>query len=244
MTIASGLATLQEGGRVNTALTQPFFIPAGVTTLRFTIDSATLGDAPDRPPDAFEAALLDARTLQPLTQTAAGLADTDAFLNIQSDGTFFASPQVTIIGADQNGGLLGDNVPRMIELDISKVPANTLAVVSFDLIGFGAPGSSVAIGNAQVTNNAPHAPVAVPDLATTNEDTAVSISDSENDTAAGAPLDPASVVDRAGARGTARPHSIRRPAKSPTHRPRAISAATRSPITCATPTACCPTMPP
>ena len=54
------------------------------------LDSATLGAAANRAPDAFEAALLDARTLKPLTQTAAGLTATDAFLNIQSDGTFFA----------------------------------------------------------------------------------------------------------------------------------------------------------
>ncbi len=57
VTAGNSEATLQDGGEVNTALTQAFFIPAGATTLTFLIDSATLGDAANLPPDAFEAAL-------------------------------------------------------------------------------------------------------------------------------------------------------------------------------------------
>ncbi len=111
--------------------------------MRFTVDAALLVSADGLPPDAFEVALLDANTLQPLTQTAAGLASTDAFLNVQSDGSYFASPEVTISNLGQNGGILGSAVPRLIELDVSGIPANTLAVISFDLLGFGAQGSSV-----------------------------------------------------------------------------------------------------
>ena len=136
VTVANGSATLLDGGPINTALTQAFLIPNGTTTLSFLIDSATLGESPNMPPDAFEVALLNARTLQPLTSTVTGLSDTDAFLNVQSDGTYFASPLVTIANLTQNGGILGDTMPRLVELDVSGVPANTLAVLSFDLIGF------------------------------------------------------------------------------------------------------------
>jgi YD repeat-containing protein len=204
VTIASGEATLQEGGQVSTALTQAFFIPAGATTLSFLIDSATLAAAANRPPDAFEVALLDAKTLQPLTPAATGLADTDAFLNVQSDGTLFAGPGATVLNLDRNGGILGNTVPRVVELDVSKVPANTLAVVSFDLLGFGAAGSSVTVSDAAVSANPVLTPVAVDDTATTPENTPVSIPVLQNDSDVSAALDPGSVtVVRAPQHGTA-----------------------------------------
>ncbi len=188
VTVASGAATLQEGGQVSTALTQPFFVPSGVTTLRFTIVSAALGTAANQPPDAFEAALLDAHSLQPLTQTAAGLGNTDAFLNVQSDGTVFSSPQVTIVNTGQNTG------SRVIELDISGVAPGTLAVLSFDLLGFGAAGSQVTLDDILVTADALHNPVANADVVTTPENTAVSVAVLQNDTAPGSVLDPTTVV--------------------------------------------------
>src|SRR5262249_12935086 len=129
--VAGGAAVLEEDARVTTALTQPFFVPAGVTTLRFTIVSAALGAEAGQPPDAFEVALLNATTLQPLVGTAVGLTGTDAFLNAQSDGRFFAGPGVSVSGLGQGGTLVGPGGVRLVQLDIRGVPANTLAVLSF-----------------------------------------------------------------------------------------------------------------
>ena len=47
---------------------------------------------PATPPDAFEAALLDAQTMAPLADTATGLTHTDSLLNIQANGQVFFSP--------------------------------------------------------------------------------------------------------------------------------------------------------
>src|SRR5262249_45901060 len=134
--IGGGVATLSEGGRVGTALMQPFFVPAGATTLRFTIVSATLGAGAGLPPDAFEAALLDARTLQPRAGVAS-LSGTDALLNIQHDGSYRTAPGVSILHLTENGGILGAGVPRVVQIDVSQIPADTLAVLSLDLLGFG-----------------------------------------------------------------------------------------------------------
>src|SRR5262249_15570342 len=158
-----------------------------------TIDAAMLGTTTNRAPDAFEAALLDAQTLSPLTQTTSGLGDTDAFLNVQSDGTFFVSPQASIHNLADNGGILGATVPRVLMLDVSKVPANTLAVVSFDLLGFGAAGSAVTISDITLMANAPQNPIAVPDSDTTPENTPKSIAVLQNDSAPSGTLDPTSV---------------------------------------------------
>ena len=61
------------------------------------------GHTPDgTPPDAFQVSLLDAFTLSPIVAAVGGLDRTDAFLNIQSDGTAFVSPNLLLNG--QPGG--------------------------------------------------------------------------------------------------------------------------------------------
>src|SRR5205823_379103 len=136
VTVGGGVATLQEGDRINTALMQAFFVPAGATTLRFTIVSAALGANPGLPPDAFEVALLDAHTLQPLAGTVA-MSGTDALLNVQADGSYTVGAGVTIAHLQDNGGILGSLVPSIVQIDVSHILANTLAFLSFDLLGFG-----------------------------------------------------------------------------------------------------------
>src|SRR5262249_9522176 len=132
VTVAGGAATLTEGGRVTTALMQPFFVPAGARVLRFTIESATLGATPGLPPDAFEAALLDPRTLQPVLGTPP-LSGSDALLNVQPDGSFTAASSVVIDNLKDNGGILGGAVARVVEIDVSQLPAGSLVVLSLDL---------------------------------------------------------------------------------------------------------------
>src|SRR5262249_5902419 len=134
----------------------------------------------------------------------APLSDTDALLNVQSDGTFTAAPGVVVDNLQANGGILGGAVPRVVEIDVSKLPANTLAVLSFDLIGFGHANSRVVLDNVLFDSGPPHNPVAVPDVVTVREDTPQALTVLANDTAPGSALDPKTVtVTQAPTHGTA-----------------------------------------
>ncbi len=113
---------------------------------------------------------------------------------MQSDGSYFASPEVTISNLGQNGGILGSAVPRLIELDVSGIPANTLAVISFDLLGFGHRGAACRISHIELASDVAATPIAVSDLATTRENEAVSIPVLQNDTGATSTLDPTGIV--------------------------------------------------
>ena len=55
---------------------------------RAGLDAHLVADE-DNPPDAFEVALLDAATMDPLLGPAAGLTGTDAFLNLQATGEVY-----------------------------------------------------------------------------------------------------------------------------------------------------------
>ncbi|MGH3427009.1 MAG: Ig-like domain-containing protein, partial [Mycobacteriales bacterium] len=193
VTVANGAATLTEGSHVTTALLQPFFVPAGAKVLRFTIDSTTLGAASGLPPDAFEAALLDPKTLQPVDGVVPQ-GGSDALLNVQADGTFTVAPSMQVLNLQDNGGILGSAVPRVVEIDVSQLAASALVVLSLDLLGFGPADSSVVISNVTFSSDPLHNPVANPDLVTTRENTPVNIAVLANDTASGSTLDPKSVT--------------------------------------------------
>src|SRR5439155_6533166 len=65
--VLSGQAVLNEDDRVFTGFSQTFVVPQGATTLRFTVSAVHFGaNGPLNPPDAFEAALLDAATMASL----------------------------------------------------------------------------------------------------------------------------------------------------------------------------------
>jgi hypothetical protein len=112
VTVTGGVAELTEGELRSSALMQPFFVPPDAEILRFTIFDAVLGSQLGKAPDAFQVALLDPHTLLPLAGTADGIDHTDALLNIQSDGTYYAGSRVTISGIAEAGGILGDGGPR------------------------------------------------------------------------------------------------------------------------------------
>lgn len=138
--LADGQALLREDNRVITDLSQTFILPAGAKQLRFTITRSQFGDnGLINPPDAFEAALLDAATGLPLVGAAAGLTQTDAFLNVQPTGEIFRGPQVTLSDSPDSS--------MAVAVDVSGVPAGTKATLYFDLLGFGPAGSSVVIRN-------------------------------------------------------------------------------------------------
>src|SRR5206468_12695881 len=68
--ITNGQAVLGEHNRLSGRIYQSFIIPENAVALRFTLVRATFGSDPSNPPDAFEAALLNAVTLAPLAGAA------------------------------------------------------------------------------------------------------------------------------------------------------------------------------
>jgi hypothetical protein len=81
--IINGTATLTEQVQKLSELTQAFIIPTGAKTLQFTITDNHLvtGDTTKTANDAFEVALLDTNTYNPLAGTSIGLNHTDSLLN-------------------------------------------------------------------------------------------------------------------------------------------------------------------
>ncbi|HYU32388.1 MAG TPA: putative Ig domain-containing protein [Thermoanaerobaculia bacterium] len=153
VSVQEGSAVLQEDDRVLTRLAQTFTVPEGAKTLRFTIVGANLtARDPLQPPDAFEVALLDASTLASLVGTAAGLSNTDSFLNLQPNGEVYAAPKVALPGTPLR-------FPLTVEVDLRGLAAGTRATLSFDLLGFSPTGSSVAIDNVFVMREGASAPV-------------------------------------------------------------------------------------
>ncbi len=156
--IANGEGILDEGTTVQTQFSQSFTVAPGTTTLEFSIVASDLvSNGAASPPDAFEAALLNSQTNQPLIGPATGLTNTDAFLNIQQTGEVYYAPQVTVPGAGASGSVTSLTFPEQVSVDVSSVPANTQATLYFDLIGFSPATSSVRI-TAVTVNQGPAPP--------------------------------------------------------------------------------------
>lgn len=156
--VANGQGILDEGTTIETQFSQSFMIPSGTTTLQFTIVASDLvANGPESPPDAFEAALLNTETNQPLVGPPTGLSNTDAFLNIQQTGQVYYAPQVTVPGAGASGSVSSPTFPEHVSVDVSSVPANTQATLYFDLIGFSPASSVVRVTDVEV-NQGPTPP--------------------------------------------------------------------------------------
>jgi len=208
--VEHGRAVLGEGGRYFSGLSQTFIVPDGAQTLLFTIVqtfivpdgaqtllftivTAELGTSERSPPDAFEVALLNADTMTSLAGTADGLSFTDAFLNIQPSGqTYFAS-QVVVPGLSASGETLALTGPIAIEIDLTGVPAGTVATLYFDLLGFGENDSQVVVDNVLIIGEWPVPPIASDDTAETVAGQAVDIDVLANDFDPDGELDPTTV---------------------------------------------------
>jgi len=173
--IANNVGVLDEGTTVETQFSQTFTIAPGTQVLRFTIVASDLvTNGTNNPPDAFEAALLNATTMAPLVGPPTGLSNTDSFLNIQQTGEVFYAPQVTVPGAGASGSVATLSFPEVVSVDVSSVAADTQATVYFDLIGFSPASSSVQITNV-VALQSTTAPTANSQSVTTTEGTAQAI---------------------------------------------------------------------
>ncbi len=164
-------ATLSENSTVNSGLSQTFVVPLGATSLEFTLAASDFrSNVAGNPPDAFEAALLDASG-NSLVGTATGLSMTDAFLNVQSDGDIFFAPGVSVSGRSVSGqgGSLAS--PITVSVDLAGVAAGSAITLYLDLLGFGPYDSSLILDDVRFgLANGNHAPVAVDDQFVVSED--------------------------------------------------------------------------
>jgi VCBS repeat-containing protein len=172
--VDNGILTLNEDANVTSQVTQTFALPTNAQTLRFTLSGSHFDTPNGGPSDAFEFALLG-NTMQSLVGTT-GLTMNDAALNIQADGTVYASNRVQIQGLGDNAKL-DDGETLTISINLTGLAASSVANAYFDLIGFGALGSHVVIDNVLITlpGGANEPPVAVDDTATVAEDQSVAI---------------------------------------------------------------------
>ncbi len=145
-TVENGVGSLREHSLFNSRFSQSIEIPSQVTSLRFTLDPE-FANAASGIPDAFEFALIDAHTNMPLLATAAGLVGTDAIVNVQSDGTAYVGPNVTVAGLASSGGVIDLSQTHTFVIDLRGQTTDVLATLYFDMLGFGDLDSSVRIDN-------------------------------------------------------------------------------------------------
>jgi hypothetical protein len=152
----TGTATLNEVSTSQTRLSQVFMLGDRDRYLSFTLSGLPLPNPlPEGegaivtafgsgygPSDAFEVALLDANTGLSVLGTD-GLTRTDAFLNLQGDGTQHTANSVTcIVNADGS---------RTYRVDLTGVAKNIAVNLSFDLLGFGQSNSHVTLRDIRVS---------------------------------------------------------------------------------------------
>ncbi|MBU0621288.1 MAG: matrixin family metalloprotease [Gammaproteobacteria bacterium] len=140
--IGNGAAVMNEVSASQTRLSQVFLTSPTDRFLSFTLSGTALDDLNGAPDDAFEVALLDANTGASLLG-GTGQTRTDAFLNLQADGTQNLANCVTCIN-NADGS-------RTYRVDLAGVPAGVAANLSFDLIGFGGNGSHVTVSDVRLS---------------------------------------------------------------------------------------------
>jgi PKD repeat protein len=167
--IINGSATLTEQSQKLSELTQAFIIPTGAKTLQFTITDNHLvtGDTSKTANDAFEVALLDTNTFNPLAGTSIGLNHTDSLLNIQANGTIHKSDKVTITALGNNSSI--------VTIDLTQITPSTQATLYFNLLGFGARTSTVTIDDVKLFTDTQPIPVTKNDTLTTNQNTPLTL---------------------------------------------------------------------
>ena len=176
--VQSGHGVLTEDPSHESRFDQTLTAPAGATSLVFAIDSTHFDVPGVGPQDAFEVALLDPQSMQPLGGTT-GVSNTDALLSLQADGTVLHAGSVKLTAL--NGGA------TQVTIDLGNVSAGEALKLYFDLLGFGATGSRVAVSDVHFGYAQP--PVAQPDTVQTDENTPVTFDPRNNDTSpSGQPL--------------------------------------------------------
>ena len=181
--ILNGQAILSEDSPFQSNLAQTFVVPQGAQALQFTLVNTQLGTDELAPPDAFEVALLETSTLTSVVDTAAGLTQTDALLNLQHDGQAYFGAQVQLQGATQSGDILNLNTPRTVQVDLSNVAPGTVVTLYLDLLGFGEADSEIALDDVRLVAEPSTPPIAVDDSAEAvlNQETTIAVLTNDSD---------------------------------------------------------------
>ena len=148
-TVGENAITLGEDDRFFSGVSRTFTVPKTDKILQFFLE-ADLFATPDSPPDAFEVAILDAATGQPVAGVANGLTQTDALLNLQATGELFFGADTTQSLVANSGDIATLDGPAVVTVDLTGVPAGKSVTLYFDLLGFGAVDSSVTIDNVRL----------------------------------------------------------------------------------------------
>ena len=166
-----GFVTLSESPTTQTTLSQAFTLGAGDRYLSFTVDNnqnlASGGQS--APSDAFEVALLDATTYDPLLGKL-GLTHSDALLNLQrnASGALVQRETAAVHSTTNADGSTTYTLDLRSLNDVGNASGIGRSVLlSFDLLGFGATDSTITLRNIHMSN----APQAVDDALTVEEDT-------------------------------------------------------------------------
>ncbi|HEV6968357.1 Ig-like domain-containing protein [Roseateles sp.] len=171
--IQDGHAVLGESATRQAQLSQVFTVGAGDQLLAFTIESPHLLANAAGPADAFEVALLDAVTGLPVAGTVA-LAGSDALLNLQTNGRERLAASVRKqLNADGSATYFVALAPEL---------AGKALLLSFDLLGFAAQASTMAVRDVKLIGEAQ----AVGDAVTLDEDGTAAIDVLANDLLLGA----------------------------------------------------------
>lgn len=153
--VREGRAIFREDPVLPTRLEQAFVMPSGASELQFVVRGLQLDRSDLQPPDVYEVALLDASTLEPLITPLADVAGADAFVSFDAVGRIFFGAETSVPGAGASGESSLLAFPLSISVDVSAIPANTEALLIFELIGFGQIDSTVIIDEVQLIGDLP-----------------------------------------------------------------------------------------
>jgi len=147
VSVSPGQAVLSEGAALFTDLSQTFAIPAGARTLRLTLTPSLEAGSAGALPEAVEVALLSREDGSQVIEPVAGLADGDALLNLQADGTVWLSPAATVVAADPvtSGSPIDLDGPLQVLISLPAQRAGTPVTLCIDLIGSGRAASSLTV---------------------------------------------------------------------------------------------------
>ncbi len=153
-TVSDTTLRLDEHSQLISGAQRTYTLDPSKNSFQFQLHNLFLNEnGPDQAPDAFEVALRSGSTF---VNRVAALGGTDALLNIQADGRYYAGPGVTVVGTELRSGVLDLTKAIDVTVDVSQVASGTEASLSFDLIGFGIASSSVQIDlpeGEQIPNN-------------------------------------------------------------------------------------------
>lgn len=140
---------LSESAAAFARLSQTFTVPAGSSSLSLALHELSFGGG-GIVPDALEVKLVDAATGQSLVPTPPDVEDTDSLLIVQSTGEVYFGAGTSVPGATASGDTVSLALPLTMTVDISGIPAGTLAALHFVLLGFAPYAGRVTIDDVAV----------------------------------------------------------------------------------------------